>query len=354
MSVNNRNIYNLINLPDRLFKYYPLDFKLIKKRLSGEIYLASPYDFNDPCDCQREVINNSSVREMQKYKGWLKNKLEEIGYSENDSSDVASSLLIGDDKLKEVHKKQLEHIGVLCLTLEKADSLMWGYYANNEGFCIEYDTSKIIKRFVIGFVNALDYETTRILYDRENYYIKPELRTKDINKDYLEKAIELNNNDLQYIFNTFINEQDDNLKKLNFLRNVFLKRVYAQSIKYKVDPDGSPSLLFFDRSDPRSFSKYYNKTKTWAHEKEFRFIASLGGRKVINLGIECIKNIYLGCNMSNENIISIMYLISILSLKVGLYKMVRLKNGGLAPRVIKWQINEQNFKDIDKQLLKLC
>lgn len=349
----NKVVYDAVNLPPRLFKYYGFDSKLTKSRLSGEVFLASPFDFNDPCDCQREVKNNSRERVANKGEDWLKVKLEELGYDKYECMQVAESLQNGDDRLEEVHRRQLQRVGILCMTSNSSDSLMWGYYANNEGICIEYDTDKIIKAIVIGFINTMDYETTRHLYSEEKYYQLPEQKTKGLEQRFWDQAKKYKSSDLNLLKNSFLNEQREKLNKLNFVRNIFLKRVYAKSINYGVSPDGSPSLLFFDRTDKRSMSKYYKKTKTWAHEDEFRVIVSLGGRKVINMGIDSIKNIYLGCNMTHENIVSIIHIMSTLSMRAGLYKMIRLKNGGLSPRKLEWQNHIQALKNIDAELNKL-
>ena len=69
--------FDIFNLPLRLFKYYGYDIKLNAKRLAGEVYLACPYDFNDPCDCQREVINNANDRVKIKGKDWLIQKMKD-------------------------------------------------------------------------------------------------------------------------------------------------------------------------------------------------------------------------------------------------------------------------------------
>ena len=89
-----KNLYDAVNLPSRLFKYYGFNSKLTKNRLSGEVYLACPFDFNDPCDCQREVKNNSKDRVDTKGMDWLKIKLQELGYDESESSEVAGNLPI--------------------------------------------------------------------------------------------------------------------------------------------------------------------------------------------------------------------------------------------------------------------
>ena len=98
--------YDIFNLPDRLFKYYSYDSKLNAKRLSGEIYLACPYDFNDPCDCQRVVINNSVEKVNSKGRGWLELKMEELGFSEDECKIITNELLANNEVAKErVHKK---------------------------------------------------------------------------------------------------------------------------------------------------------------------------------------------------------------------------------------------------------
>lgn len=152
------------------------------------------------------------------------------------------------------------------------------------------------------------------------------------------------------ITNKFLCEQQDKQNVLNFIRNFFLKRVYAQSIIYNVTPDGSPSTLFFERGNTSSETKYFRKTKTWKHEKEFRIIVSLGGKKNISLGKECIKSIYLGCNISNVVISSIIYQITQLDLTIDLYKMCKLKNGGLAPKKIEWRQYKSTFTKIEQVL----
>lgn len=344
--------HDIFNLPDRLFKYYGYDSKLNAKRLSGEIYLACPFDFNDPCDCQREVINNSVAKVDDKGIEWLVLKMEELGFEEEECIKLSHALIADDSGAKErVHKRMLQQLGILCLTSTQADTLMWGYYAKNEGICIEYDTSKIIKHLVIGYINKMSYTTTRFLYEKRFYYQIPEERTPKLKKTIITKANDLIKKiDIKKINNRFLREQKNELNTLNFMRNIFLKRIYAQSIIYNVEPNGSPSTLFFDRGNKVSETKYFKKTKTWKHEKEFRFVVSLGGRMAISIGKECIKNIYLGCNMSNEKIVAIAYLMAKNNLSAGLYKMKRLKNCGLSPQSIGWQDHKNHLDEFENSL----
>ncbi len=350
-----RSEFNIFNLPSNLYKYYPYDSNLNPKRLAGEIYLASPYDFNDPCDCQRSINNNSKEKVDQHGKDWLIKKMQELDYNEQESNEIADSLLNNEDNcVKDVRKRMLERLGVFCLTNNFSDSLMWGYYANNDGICIEYDVAKIVRNLVIGYVNKMSYTTTRHLFEHKEYCLSPEERISLSQSNTAEITEKINNakkiiklEDIKVISNRFLDEQNNESKTLNFVRNVLLKRVYAKSIIYDDSQDISESPLFFTKGEESSEEKYFKKTKVWEHEKEFRFIVSLGGRLVINLGTECIKSIYLGCNISNEKIIAITYLMAKNKLKCKLHKMKR-DNCKLNPQLIDWRLNDDQIDSFEK------
>ncbi len=344
----NRNKYDIFNLPPRLFKYYSYDSKLNIKRLAGEVYLASPYDFNDPCDCQRTTYNNTSDRVAEKGEEWLERKMRELNFLPQEAENLKQKLQIEDnDAANKVRKRMLERLGVLCLTESQSDTLMWGYYANNEGICIEYDVTKLVRNMVVGFVNKMDYSTTMFLYEEEKYSEIPSQRSPKTETAVLDKIEQvIRKYDVKFISNKFLLEKEEQTI-LNFMQNILLKRMYAKAITYGISPDGSPVPLFFQRGDKQSETKYFKKTKTWEHEQEFRFIASLGGRLPINIGKECIKNVYLGCNMSNERILAISYLMAKNELSADLYKMERLKNCGLKPKRIDWRKYKDDIISMD-------
>lgn len=342
--------HSLVNLPERLFKFYSYSDSLNEKRLSGEVFLASPLDFNDPCDCQRDVINNAGEKERNNGVGWVKRKLLELGYDDAKSSVLAASLLAGDTDKYEVYQKQLEKVGVLCLTPHSTDTLMWGYYASNQGLCIEYDRDNLVKRLVIGFVNSLDYFTVNHLCTKQRYSTDPTVRNPGITMEEMDGIRMFNIVDAQSLTNAYLIDKLSDNERLFFLQNVFLKRVAGADIIYKVKPDGSPSSLFFDRNNNDSKLKYYVKTKTWSHENEFRIVVSLGGKKAIPLGKDVVKNIYIGCNTKTEKVVELAYMASRLSLNAGFYKMRRLKNCGLQPVKLDLSKLIADFPDTEKYL----
>lgn len=112
-------------------------------------------------------------------------------------------------------KRCLRDLGILCLTQTQSDSLMWGYYASNEGICLEYDTNRIVSNLVIGYINKMSYTTTRFLYSDDEYKMSPAERNKSLNPDILKKVEDIIKKKL--ILNVFL---------IGFLRNKKINQVY--------------------------------------------------------------------------------------------------------------------------------
>ena len=326
--------YNLLQMPEQLYKYYSYDNKLNSKRFSGEIYLSTPYEFNDPCDCRRGVKNNLDKLKIDNKKKWIREKLHELDFKDAEIKEMADDLLTGSDNFAtKVFERQLEKLGVFCSTVTYTDSQMWGYYANNDGYCIEYDVTQIQSRIIIGFINKMTYELTRHLFKTKRYCIEPNERCDKEKSEYVNNAIKIfSPSTVDDITNTYLREINKKNEILNFIMNIYVKRFVGKSIGYYVNPQENLPPLFYDKDADESKDKYFRKTKAWEHEGEFRFIVSLGGGKVIQLGPQIIKNIYLGCNMQEERIVELLYLINKHKLSCGVYKMSKLKNCGLRAR----------------------
>lgn len=208
----------LERFPDILYKYYSYNTMYNENRLRGELFFSSPIHFNDVFDAQHEIINNSdkiNVRDAI-------NRLKEIGF--DNPEDVLKTLRNGSEQSKdkckmEVRHRQIEHVGILCLTNSPLNLLMWAYYGNNEGYCIEYDMSKL--RDCIG------------------------LKLKELN----------------------LNPQ---------------KRCRAERVSYLNSLPSAP-LFFEEKNNINPFNKYFCKAKAWEHENEYRIAISLGGDMSIQI-----------------------------------------------------------------------
>lgn len=344
------NPHDVFNLPGNMYKYYKFDSALNESRLTGDVYLASPLDFNDPCDCRLEVRNN--VNEIGKGEQWVAQKMEELGYGKSESVKVARSLMAGDDRLDEVYHRQLQKLGILCTTGNFNSLLMWGYYTNNDGFCIEYDGEKLLVALIVGFVNALDFDMTRMLYVNKAYWNEPSIRCNDLPAEILEKAASLRlANYVGGIDNAYLSEKSDTVKA-NFLTNILLKRFAGEMITYS---GGDEILcyrptLFFDKSNEESKKKYFVKTEAWKHEREFRIIVSLGGNKVIKLGREVVKNVYLGCNTPEKKIMEIASSLAKNGMECGLFLMRRRPDCSLENYKLNYRAMLNGYKCLEQSI----
>ena len=255
----------IANLPNTLYKYYKYDEQYNENRLTSEIFFNSPTNFNDVFDAQHEVVNN--IDAFQCYSK-IRERLEEIGYS--NSSDIILKLK-GEESEKykmEVRKKQIEHVGVTCLTNNPLSILMWAYYTENCGYCIEYD------------VNAIRIEIESL-----------------VQKEFIKKGIKANPT----------------------------KRIQAGAVLYQHTLPSAP-LFFKKGAKDQPFSKYFCKAKCWEHENEYRIVLSLLPNTPLKFK-DAVKSITFGYNISIEKVQTILTLIANLNLekKIEIYFLKKTK-----------------------------
>ena len=180
----------------------------------------------------------------------LKEKLKEIGYP-NPTEII--DVLRGEESEKckmEVRNKQIENVGMICLTNTPLSILMWAYYTENIGYCIEYD------------INTIRNNIEKM--------VQQELKKKGINKGE--------------------------------------NRIQAAAVSYHHTLPCAP-LFFNTRGKEQPFSKYFCKSKCWEHENEYRIVLSL----LPNVPLKfkgAVKSITFGYNISPENVQSLLNLIA--------------------------------------------
>jgi len=155
---------NNSNLPVKLYKYYSCNGEneqRIEARLKGEIFFSSPLNFNDPYDCQLPKINNNTAT-FSKGKSKILGLLLEEGFNPEETYEK----LISDDKetIREVYRRQADLLGILCLTQQYDNILMWSHYAHNNGICIEYNTEKLLEYIYLTYRGRMFADD--VVYDR--------------------------------------------------------------------------------------------------------------------------------------------------------------------------------------------
>ncbi len=295
-------------LPASLFKYYSLNEEFNKAQLNGEVYLSSPLQFNDPLDCQLNVYNNidqiqlSDPNEAKR----IKSRIAELGYAGSELDAVIKDLSIPDlggiksqtkiDREEEVKNKQLEKLGVLCLSPNPANSLMWAHYSHNKGFCIQYNTSILIRNMVLQFINKLDAETTKKLLTR--YKEKPNCYYSKLkgNLHFFSQEVSTTNEVL-------LSEESDIIK--NFIYNFYIGRFACYKMNYVEQLPRKGAPLFFDRKQKEIEEKYFSKLQEWQYEDEYRLSLSLAGNTSLSLGSEAMESIILGNQISRDQVLKV-------------------------------------------------
>jgi hypothetical protein len=345
MNTIKHTIDDIESLPPQIYKYYKFDAVFNEKRLTGQVFFSSPLKFNDPLDSQLDVINNHNV--LNDVQLW--DKFVELGYEEADVEAKIEELKEaqrGDSIITEVHKRQLEKCGILCLSEDEKSPIMWAHYANNDGYCVEYDTSNFLRDIVIGFVNEMPLWLTEHLVHAKKYCAR--YRDKESRPQRTKYADTLfTHKDISQIRNEKLIAMPNEEERLYFLQNIYVKRLWGRHVEYSENLGNVKPLLFMNNEDKFVNKKYYIKFKPWEHEKEYRLILSLGGNMPIKLPTTTITSIILGCNVSNENICS---LLSILNTdntkqKINIGKIVKIDNG--------FDINYLNLSEMLEKYNKL-
>lgn len=358
----------ICKLPKNLYIFYKFEPQYNESRFKGEIYLPNALQFNDPLDCRIEVNNNIKEKTTEfKEDGWLDRKLRELDYRGLSNRKEIAEKLLNDDRetVNEVWKKQVEKMGILCLTPKKDNLLMWGYYTKNYGYCIEYNTKTLIHDLVIGYVNAMDYDMTQFLYKTRGYNSVPTEMNPltDYQKAIAEHYANLfTEDDVDLIENDWLrnNDQGNKRNKLNFLLNILSRRMGAEYIRYDAERHPYPPNLFFvenkESNDKESIiSKYYRKNSIWEHENEFRITLSLGGMKLIKLlSPNWIKSIRLGCYMDQFSMLQIAYLIYKNNLKnIPVFRMIKNDMQGLDEIKVNFSKLKRSLSTIDKEMKRI-
>jgi len=128
---------------EKLFKYYSLSINNIDALLNNYYYLSNPGDFNDPFDCNINLVSNHE-----------------------------NGLL---DNVKIVKRNMIENLGVVSFSETIDNHLMWAHYTNNyNGFALEFKGTKIQTYFK---ENQVAKKTlTKVIYPKTLKQIEKEFK----------------------------------------------------------------------------------------------------------------------------------------------------------------------------------
>lgn len=140
--------------PKTFFKYYALTDNSVDALTNMYIYATHPNQFNDPFDCNEKLIEFDSWEDIEllwEKREWFDNIKKCYPCLEDAcrfSAKVFKTL---------IYRK----LGLVSLAPIYNNYLMWALYAQNSGFCVEFDVSQFPFRhfgpFPINYVKEIPY-----------------------------------------------------------------------------------------------------------------------------------------------------------------------------------------------------
>ena len=131
--------------PKSLSKYYSLNEDNIKAFLHNNFYLSQPNQLNDLFD-SNPILINFEDRPFDHFISYInsdKIALAKQEYSKNPK-------LFLDNIKAHIYQEWITITGILCMTENKTNDLMWTHYTNNYGFLVEFDYSKFNPKLFMG------------------------------------------------------------------------------------------------------------------------------------------------------------------------------------------------------------
>lgn len=128
-------------IPTALYKLYGLNPYSIDSLTSQYIYATHPSQLNDIFDCNEELLEFDDIETIKIFlkDSFSKENLEKLIKNDLDSLKVIVKRLFREN----IYRKW----GVFAMTSNPNNILMWSYYSNHNGFCVEFDISKFSFKF---------------------------------------------------------------------------------------------------------------------------------------------------------------------------------------------------------------
>ena len=132
---------HLLSNPDKIFKYYSNSKYNIDAFINNYFYLSHPFDFNDAMDSHSLLWDFKNLTEKQYSDFYRRYNLSAKEITKKYLIDKANgfSLITTDYWIENSND-----VGIVSLTNNPLNILMWAHYAGETGFMVEYDKDNII------------------------------------------------------------------------------------------------------------------------------------------------------------------------------------------------------------------
>lgn len=118
--------------PQTFYKYYALNEYSVDALVNMYIYASHPNQLNDLLDCHKDIVVVDDPSTIKNLLGPFEKNARSI-YDENGFLEFANKAF------KTILSSKL---GVLSLASSCDNEVMWAHYAQNNGFCLEFDVNE--------------------------------------------------------------------------------------------------------------------------------------------------------------------------------------------------------------------
>ena len=148
-----------IERPKTFFKYYAVSKNSVDALTNMYVYASHPAQLNDPFDCDNSLAKIEDKVNARVLWEDLYDSVKEMYPNDNDFYKFSTETFT-----TAVFRKQ----GIICLAPTNTELIMWSNYAQNNGFCLEWDVSKFTfdhyGPFPIHYVREVE-EASSLKYD---------------------------------------------------------------------------------------------------------------------------------------------------------------------------------------------
>jgi hypothetical protein len=148
-----------IETPEVLYKYYRVNEYSIDSLINRYLYASHPFELNDPFDCFSYLLDFSNIS-LETYKRFF------CTFTNASESYVIKLYNSNIEKLNKYFIGQffdflLARIGVISLTENPEDMLMWTHYSSHTGFVLVFNVSELEELFHGPFpINYVEHPET--------------------------------------------------------------------------------------------------------------------------------------------------------------------------------------------------
>ncbi|MEH6408682.1 MAG: DUF2971 domain-containing protein, partial [Leeuwenhoekiella sp.] len=152
-------------IPSNLYKYYSLNRNSCESLENGYLFFSHSFMLNDLMD------GNPMLWDMKKY-------VQKFKYETND---FRSESEIEEEQTKKFQDEYLSLRGILSLSENYKDNLMWPHYTQERGFCLEFNTKDLQDEFKNRelFFFPINYKEKLITIDFKEYIVCSEILKED-------------------------------------------------------------------------------------------------------------------------------------------------------------------------------